>query len=173
MPVYKTEIAQAVIGCAIEVHRALGPGLLESVYRRCLAREFELKTIDYAREVRLPVVYKGETLDCGYRCDFLIKQELLLEVKAIDQLLPIHSSQVLTYLKLLNCRQGLLINFNVSRLVEGLKSVVLQPFPIPSAPSGPEKRLAIENETEATSAGRRSRPGGQRPPTRGHGRRKT
>jgi GxxExxY protein len=108
------------------VHRALGPGLLESAYRRCLAYEFSLRRIRFDCEVPLPVVYKGHALDCGYRCDFLVNQELLLEVKAVEQLLPVHSAQVLSYLKLLGLRQGLLINFNVPRLVDGLKSLVRQ-----------------------------------------------
>ena len=124
MPFYQTEIAQTVIACVIEVHRGLGPGLLESAYRHCLAHEFDLRRIEFGREVALPLVYKGRPLDCGYRCDFLINRELLLEIKAVDQLLPVHSAQVLSYLKLLGLRQGLLINFNVPRLVDGLKSLV-------------------------------------------------
>lgn len=126
MPLYQTEIAQTVIGRAIDVHRALGPGLLESVYRRCLAYEFELRTIRFSAELAVPIVYKGRPLECGYRCDFLVNQELLIEVKAVEQLLPVHSAQILSYLKLMNLRQGLLFNFNVTRLVDGLKSFVLE-----------------------------------------------
>jgi len=122
---YSTPLADKVIGRAIEVHRTLGPGLLESVYEECLAYELAVSGIPFVRGAPLPVVYKNVKLDCGYRIDFLVEQTLLLELKAVEQVLPIHRAQTLTYLKLLGLRQALLINFNVPRLVCGLKSFLL------------------------------------------------
>ncbi len=115
-------VVQAVIGGAIEVHRALGPGLLESAYQRCLVRELDLRGLQFRTEVPLPVVYKGLDVNCGYRLDFVIGGELIVEVKAVEHLLPIHEAQVITYLRLSGATQGLLINFNVPRLVDGLRS---------------------------------------------------
>ena len=115
-------VVQSVIGGAIEVHRALGPGLLESAYQRCLAREFDVRGLLFRTEVSLPVVYKGVDVNCGYRLDFVIGGDLIVEVKAVEQLLPIHRAQVITYLRLSGKPQALLINFNVPRLVDGLKS---------------------------------------------------
>jgi GxxExxY protein len=109
------------------VHRQLGPGLLESTYDRCFAHELSLSGLAFLRETPLPVVYKGIELDWGYRVDYLIESELLVELKAIETLLPVHEAQALTYLKLLGLRQALLINFNVVRLKQGLKSVLLHP----------------------------------------------
>ena len=120
-----TELSNKVIGCAIEVHRHLGPGLLESTYQQCLAHELGLNGIDFSVEFPLPVVYKDITLDCGYRIDLLVENEIILELKSVEKLLPIHEAQLLTYLKLADVKQGFLINFNVTQLKEGLKSYVL------------------------------------------------
>ena len=106
------QLSEAIIGAAIEVHRALGPGLLESAYHRCLAREFGLKGIRFEREVELPIEYKGICLDCGYRMDFVVEGRIVVEIKAVDKLAPIHEAQLITYLKLSGKRVGLLINFN-------------------------------------------------------------
>ncbi|MDB5295379.1 MAG: GxxExxY protein [Phycisphaerales bacterium] len=105
-------LTEQVIGSAIEVHRELGPGLLESAYCTCLAREFDLRGIKYAREVKLPVVYKGVESDCGYRMDFVVEGRIVVEVKAVEKLAGIHEAQLLTYLRLSKLRVGLLINFN-------------------------------------------------------------
>ena len=120
-----TELSHQVIGCAIEVHRELGPSLLESTYRDCLARELELNGIPCQRELPLPVMYKGLQVECGYRVDLLVKNEVLLELKAVAKLAPIHEAQILTYMKLSGIRHGFLINFNVRRLKDGLRSFVL------------------------------------------------
>ena len=106
------ELSEAIIGAAIEVHRATGPGLLESAYQNFLAHEFTLRGISYAKEVSLPVEYKGVRLDCGYRMDFVIENRIVLEVKAVEKLIAIHEAQLLTYLKLSGKRVGLMINFN-------------------------------------------------------------
>jgi GxxExxY protein len=116
---------QTVLGSAIAVHRALGPGLLESVYRRCLVHELEMARCQVASEVPLPVEYRGVRLDGGYRLDLVVEDELLVEIKSVEQLLPVHRAQVLTYLKLSRLKQGLLINFNVYRLKDGVKSLLL------------------------------------------------
>jgi len=119
------EISQATIGAAIEVHRTLGPGLLESAYEQCLSHEFSLRQIPFERQKPLPVDYKGIRLDCGYRLDFLVAGLLVVEVKAIEALLPIHQAQLLSYLKLGGWKLGLLINFHTPLLREGIKRVVL------------------------------------------------
>jgi GxxExxY protein len=106
------ELSELIIGAAIEVHRETGPGLLESAYQNFLAHEFTLRGIAFAREVPLPVVYKGVRLDCGYRMDFVIEDRIVLEVKAVEKLIAIHEAQLLTYLKLSGKRVGLVINFN-------------------------------------------------------------
>jgi GxxExxY protein len=119
------DLSSSIIGAAIEVHRALGPGLLESAYEQCLARELSLRNIPFQQQKPLPVHYKGTQLDCGYRLDFLVADMLVVEVKAIDALLPIHHAQLLSYLKLGGWKLGLLINFHVPLLKEGIKRVVL------------------------------------------------
>ena len=119
------ELSHRVIGCALEVHRALGPGLMESTYEHCLARELELRGIRFARQQPLPVEYKGARLGCGYRVDLLIEDALIVELKSVAQLERIHEAQLLTYLKLAGVKVGLLINFNVTRLKDGLKRLVL------------------------------------------------
>jgi GxxExxY protein len=119
-----SELSYRIIGCAMEVHRALGPGLLESTYQRCLVHEFEINTISFRAEYPLPVAYKGIDLDCGYRLDFLVEDAIILELKSVEKLLPIHEAQLLTYMKLLNVKEGFLINFNVKRLKDGIKRYV-------------------------------------------------
>jgi GxxExxY protein len=113
------ELTERVIGAAIEVHRALGPGLLESAYEECLCHELQLRGISFQRQVPLPVSYKGVRLDCGYRIDLIVENILVLELKCIEHVLPIHEAQLLTYLKLTGKRVGLILNFNVSILTRG------------------------------------------------------
>ena len=119
------ELSRSVIGCAIEVHRNLGPGLLESTYRQCLACELSHAGILFQIEVPLPVRYKDILLDCGYRIDLLVRGELIVEIKSVEALLPIHQAQILTYMRLANVPIGLLVNFNVTRLQTGIKRFVL------------------------------------------------
>ena len=114
-----------IIGAAIEVHKHLGPGLLESVYQVSLARELALRGIPFRREVNIPVLYKGEALDANFRADFIVANRVILELKAIEKLLPIHEAQLLTYMKLASCSVGLLINFNVPVLKKGIIRRVL------------------------------------------------
>ena len=110
-----------VIGCAIEVHRVLGPGLLESTYQQCLARELHLNGIAFTLEHPLPVEYKGIKLDCGYRIDILVENRLIIELKAVEEIKGIHKAQLLTYMKLSGFDTGLLINFNIGRLKDGIQ----------------------------------------------------
>jgi GxxExxY protein len=119
------ELSQRVIEYAIEVHRTLGPGLLESAYRQCLAHELSLANIPFRMELPLPVEYKGLQLDCGYRMDVLVNGDLLLELKSVEALLPIHQAQILSYMRLAKVPIGLLINFNVLKLANGIKRFVL------------------------------------------------
>jgi GxxExxY protein len=114
-----------IVGAAIEVHRQLGPGLLESTYEACLARELSLRGIDFCRQVALPVHYRGMAVDCGYRLDLLVGDLVVLEVKAVSKVLPIHRAQVVTYLKLLNLNLGLIVNFNVEMLRLGIYRIVV------------------------------------------------
>ena len=117
-------LTEKIIGAAIEVHRALGPGLLESAYEECLAHELSLVNISFERQVPLPVSYKSIQLDCGYRLDLVVERAVVLELKAVDTLHPIHEAQLLTYLKLGGWPIGLLINFNVPVLRKGIKRMV-------------------------------------------------
>jgi GxxExxY protein len=117
-------LTEKIIGAAIEVHKALGPGLLESAYEGCLAHELSLAGMSYERQVPLPVSYKSLQVDCGYRLDFLIEKTVVLELKAVEGLQPIHQAQLLTYLKLGGWPIGLLINFNVPVLTKGIKRIV-------------------------------------------------
>lgn len=119
MPI--NELTHLIIGAAIEVHRALGPGLLESTYLRCLCHELKLRGIPFETELALPVVYKGIKLDCGYRIDLLVDGQILIEAKSVQAIDPIHEAQLLTYLRLGNWKIGLLINFNVLVLKDGIK----------------------------------------------------
>ncbi|PYJ15090.1 MAG: GxxExxY protein [Verrucomicrobia bacterium] len=119
------ELSRTVIGCAIEVHRNLGPGLLESTYRQCLAYELSHAGLSFQMEVPLPVRYKETLLDCGYRIDLLVNGDLVVEAKSVETLLPIHHAQILTYMRLSKAPLGLLINFNVTKLQNGIKRFVL------------------------------------------------
>ena len=119
------ELTYETIGAAIEVHRTLGPGLLESSYRECLCRELSLRGIGFRREYGLPLQYKGIQLDCGYRIDILIADLVVVEIKSVEVLAPIHDAQLLTYLRLGGWKVGLLINFNVMVLKDGIHRRVL------------------------------------------------
>jgi GxxExxY protein len=116
-------ISQKVIGCAIEVHKTLGPGLLESSYESCLAYELHTAGLPVERQKLLPITYKNNKIDAGYRLDILIPNKLIIELKAVEKLLPIHTAQLITYLKLSGIKTGLLINFNVLKLTTGIKRV--------------------------------------------------
>jgi GxxExxY protein len=118
------QITEAIIGAAIEVHRALGPGLLEAIYEECRCHELSLRGISFKRQVTLPVQYKGIFLDCGYRLDMLIEEKVAVEIKAIERILPVHEAQLLTYLKIGGWQGGLLINFNVPLLKYGIRRIV-------------------------------------------------
>jgi GxxExxY protein len=119
------ELSNKVIGCAIEVHRNIGPGLLESAYQQCLAHELHIADIPFSIEHPLPVEYKGIKLDCGYRADIIVDTKLIIELKSVEQLVPIHEAQLLTYMKLARAPIGLLMNFNVRYLPDGIKRMVL------------------------------------------------
>ena len=118
-------LTEQVIGAAIEVHRILGPGLLESAYETCLAHELDIRGIPHARQVPLRVCYKELALDCGYRADFVVADALVVEIKAVQELEPIHEAQLLTYMKLGDWKLGLLINFNVPVLKDGIRRRIL------------------------------------------------
>jgi len=119
------ELTGRVIGCAIEVHRGLGPGLLEFAYEKCLSFELSANNIDHTIQKELPVKYKGINLDCSYRIDLLVENKLIVELKSVDAILPIHEAQLLTYMRLAGVHTGLLINFNVRLLTDGIKRFVL------------------------------------------------
>lgn len=119
------QLSHRVIGCAIEVHRELGPGLLESAYEQCLAHELRKNSILFQLQHPQPVRYKDVALDCGYRIDLLVEGSIILELKSVEKLKGIHEAQLLTYMKLAGIRTGLLINFNVTRLKDGLRRFVL------------------------------------------------
>ena len=118
------KVSNRVIGCALEVHRVLGPGLLESSYQHCLSHELEIKEISHQCEYPLPINYKGVEIDCGYRIDIMIENNLIVELKSVDTILGIHEAQILTYMKLANVSVGLLINFNVELLKDGIRRFV-------------------------------------------------
>ncbi|MEM6757792.1 MAG: GxxExxY protein [Planctomycetota bacterium] len=118
------DLAGRVIGAAIEVHRELGPGLLESAYEACLAHELAARAVPFRRQVDLPVLYKGHRVDAGFRIDLLVENQLVIEFKAVETLLPIHTAQLITYLKLTRIRIGLILNFNCQVMRDGIKRVV-------------------------------------------------
>lgn len=120
----ENEISKKVIGSAIEVHKALGPGLLESAYEECVAAEFRAQGIEFERQKPIPLVYRDVKLDCGYRLDFLVENKVIVELKAIEIVPPVVYAQLLTYLRLLDKRLGLMINFHVKQLKLGIKRVV-------------------------------------------------
>ena len=119
------ELSNRVIGCAIEVHRQLGPGLLESTYEQCLAHELKLSGIAFRLQWPLPVQYKEVQIDCGYRVDVLVGDALILELKCVERIMSIHEAQLITYMRLARIKTGLLMNFNVERLRDGIRRFVL------------------------------------------------
>lgn len=125
MPIHVNRITREVIGAAIEVHRCLGPGLLESAYHECLARELLVSGIPFRKERPLPLEYKGIRLECGYKVDLLVANAVVIEVKSIEAIAPIHEAQLLTYLRIGGWNVGLLINFNVAVLKDGIRRWVL------------------------------------------------
>ncbi|WP_319525291.1 GxxExxY protein [uncultured Desulfosarcina sp.] len=118
------ELSGKIIGAAIEVHQSLGPGLLESAYEECLCHELNLNGLSFKRQQHLPVSYKSVKLDCGYRLDIVVEESIILELKAVDRIEPIYKAQLLTYLKLANIKLGLLLNFNVPVMKDGIVRVV-------------------------------------------------
>ena len=118
-------ITQKIIGCAIEVHKNLGPGLLESAYEECLAFELNKTGLSIKRQIPAPVVYKDVKLECGYRIDILVENLVIIELKVVDEINPVHQAQILTYLKFSNMKFGLLINFNVTILKNGIRRFIL------------------------------------------------
>lgn len=118
------EITQTIIGAAINVHKELGPGLLESAYETCLVYELTQKGLKVERQKALPIIYREIQLDCGYRIDILVEDQVIVELKAVERLEPIHEAQLLSYLKLSGCKVGLLINFNVRMLKRGIRRIV-------------------------------------------------
>ncbi len=119
------ELTGKIVDCAISVHKLLGPGLLESAYEECLLYELQNNGLETFKQVPMPLIYKDKKLDIGYRIDLLVEEKVVIEVKSVDVLNPIHTAQLLTYLKLSGCRIGLLINFNVQFLKEGIKRIIL------------------------------------------------
>jgi GxxExxY protein len=119
------ELTEKILGAAIEVHKALGPGLLESAYEECLCHEFNLRSLRFERQIKVPVVYKGINLDCGYQLDLMVENTVILELKAVERITSIHEAQLLTYLKLMNKPAGFIINFNVPVLRAGIVRKVL------------------------------------------------
>ncbi len=124
-PIKNDELTEKIIGGAIEVHRALGPGLLQSAYEECLCPELRSASMEFVRQQSLPVIYKSVHLDCGYRINLVVEGRVVAELKTVDRLLPIHDAQLLTYLRLSGIRTGLILNFNVPALREGIKRMVL------------------------------------------------
>ena len=119
------ELTSKIIGCAIDVHKELGPGLLESAYEECLAYELKLAGFEVERQKPVPIVYKEVKLDCGYRIDLLVENKIILELKTVEAFNPVHEAQILTYLKFAEKKLGLLMNFHVLRLKEGIKRYIL------------------------------------------------
>jgi len=120
-----SELSKHVIGAAIEVHRNLGPGLLESSYQQCLAHELKLNNINFTMEHPIALNYKGINLDCGYRADLIVENQIIIEIKSIAQISPIHTAEILSYMKLAKLNKGFLMNFNVKVLKQGLRSYIL------------------------------------------------
>lgn len=120
------DLSQKIIGLAIDIHKELGPGLLESTYQQCMAHELAMNEIPYKKECPLPVNYKGIRIDAGYRIDFLVDDKIIIELKSVELIVPVHRAQILTYLKLSNKKLGLLINFNVSKLIDGIDRIILE-----------------------------------------------
>jgi GxxExxY protein len=129
------KLSSKIIGVAIEVHKSLGPGLLESAYEQCLCHELNLQRLSFESQKPLPVVYKGKRLDCGYRLDIVVEDEIILELKSCKQIEPIHKAQLLTYLKLSDLKLGLILNFNVPVMRDGMVRIVNKLKEKPSATS--------------------------------------
>jgi GxxExxY protein len=125
MLVRPNPLVETIIGSAIEVHRAIGPRLLESAYAACLAHELTARAVPFRQHVPIPVIFKDTRLECGYRADFVIAGEVLVELKSVERVLPLHQAQAITYARLLKMPEGLLINFNVTRLVDGVRRLLL------------------------------------------------
>lgn len=121
----KSDLTGRIIQAAMEVHRHLGPGLLESAYEKCLCRELGLQDIEQKSQLALPVSYKGEQLDCGYRIDLLVEDTIIIELKAVEKILPIHEAQLLTYMKLTKKQIGLILNFHSQLLKDGIKRMII------------------------------------------------
>jgi len=119
------ELTHAIRGAAMEVHKELGPGLLESAYEECMCHELSIRRLAFQRQVALPVVYKGIKLDCGYRLDLVVEDKVVLELKSVQQITPLHEAQLLTYLRLSGKKVGLLMNFNTVLIKDGIKRMVL------------------------------------------------
>jgi GxxExxY protein len=117
------ELTKTIIGAAIEVHRTLGPGLLESTYEACLFYELDQMGVYVERQVELPVRYKKVSLNVGYKIDLLVENQVIIELKSVKELLPVHTAQIITYLKISNTSKGLLMNFNVAKLIDGVKRI--------------------------------------------------
>ena len=156
------EFSGRIIAACIEVHRHLGPGLLESAYEHCLTHELGLRGFHLERQIPIPLHYKGLALDCGYRLDLVVENRLVVEVKAVERLLPVHEAQVITYLKLLRLPVGLLINFHVPVLREGLRRLVnptldpsVPPF-LPVFPSDPEMEQGGTEKPRGNGLGKSS-----------------
>ena len=132
-------ITERTIGAAIEVHKHLSAGLLESAYETCLCRELDLRDIRYRRQVELPIIYKGTKLDCGYRIDMIVEEAVVVEIKSVKAIDPIHEAQLITYLRLGGWKVGLIINFNVTMLKDGIKRKVLNFDESISASSAPRR----------------------------------
>ncbi len=122
---YDTSLTRRIIGLAMRVHTRLGPGMLENAYERCLCHEFDRNGLPYARQVELPLEYDSVLLECGYRADIIVRGEVLLELKSIEHILPLHEAQLHTYLRLSRCQVGLLLNFNTASLKDGIRRRVL------------------------------------------------
>lgn len=119
------DLSKKIIGAAIEVHKMLGPGMLESAYEECLCYELKLRDLNYERQVPVPIIYKEIKLECGYRIDIIVENKIVLELKSIECFNPVHEAQILTYMRFAEKRLGLLINFNVTKLTSGLKRYIL------------------------------------------------
>lgn len=144
----KNDLTERIIGACIEIHRRLGPGLLESAYEECLCYELSLAGINFERQKPLPVSYKDVKLDCGYRMDIVVAGQVIVELKTVDEISPLHEAQLLTYLKLSGLNVGLLINFNVPALKQGIKRLVNKfdeasssstPMPVSTSASAPPR----------------------------------
>jgi GxxExxY protein len=118
------ELSSRIIGAAIEVHKTLGPGLLESAYEECLSHEFSFRNFSFDRQKSLPLIYKGKKLDCGYRLDMVVENAIILELKSCEKIEPIHKAQLLTYLKLSGLHLGLILNFNTTLMRDGIVRIV-------------------------------------------------